>query len=50
MRAGENAGVAPRLQAALRAAERGVTLIQRLLAFARKQPRDPRSVDLGALF
>ncbi len=49
MRAGEKAGVAPRLQAALQAAERGVTLIQRLLAFARKQPLDPRSVDVGAL-
>ena len=48
MRAGENASVAPRLHAALQAAERGVTLIQRLLAFARKQPLDPRSVDVGA--
>jgi signal transduction histidine kinase/ActR/RegA family two-component response regulator len=49
MRAGDNAAMAPRLQAALQAAERGVSLIQRLLAFARKQPLDPRSIDLGAL-
>ena len=49
MRAGENTGVASRLQAALQAAERGVSLIQRLLAFARKQPLDPRSIDIGAL-
>ena len=31
------------------AAERGVSLIQRLLAFARKQQLAPRSVDIGAL-
>jgi signal transduction histidine kinase len=49
MRAGENAAMASRLQAALQAAERGVALIQRLLAFARKQPLDPRSIDVGAL-
>jgi signal transduction histidine kinase len=49
MRAGQNAAVAPRLHAALQAAERGVSLIQRLLAFARKQPLDPRSIDVGAL-
>jgi signal transduction histidine kinase len=33
----------------LQAAERGATLIQRLLAFARKQRLDPRSVDLNCL-
>jgi signal transduction histidine kinase len=48
-RARENSNVLPLLQSALRAAERGVALIQRLLAFARKQRLDPRSVDLRAL-
>jgi signal transduction histidine kinase len=48
-RASENPAILPLLQSALRAAERGVALIQRLLAFARKQRLDPRSVDLGAL-
>jgi CheY-like chemotaxis protein len=48
-RASENSNISPLLQSALRAAERGVALIQRLLAFARKQRLDPRSVDLGAL-
>jgi signal transduction histidine kinase/CheY-like chemotaxis protein len=48
-RASENSNILPLLQSASRAAERGVALIQRLLAFARKQRLDPRSVDLGAL-
>ncbi len=48
-RVGENSTVVPLLQGALEAAERGVSLIQRLLAFARKQRLDPRSVDLGRL-
>jgi signal transduction histidine kinase len=48
-RVSENSNILPLLQSALRAAERGVALIQRLLAFARKQRLDPRSVDLGAL-
>jgi signal transduction histidine kinase len=48
-RASENANLIPLLQGALQAAERGVALIQRLLAFARKQHLDPRYVDLGAL-
>ena len=48
-RFGENAGVAPLLKGALRAAERGVALIQRLLAFARQQRLDPRPVDLSRL-
>ena len=48
-RASENSNILPLFQSALRAAERGVGLIQRLLAFARKQRLDPRSVDLGAL-
>ena len=48
-RASDNSKILPLLQSALRAAERGVALIQRLLAFARKQHLDPRSVDLAAL-
>jgi signal transduction histidine kinase len=37
------------LQHAMEAAERGVALVQRLLAFARKQRLDPQSIDLGRL-
>jgi signal transduction histidine kinase len=37
------------LQTALQAAERGAALVQRLLAFARKQRLAPRSVDLKRL-
>jgi signal transduction histidine kinase len=37
------------LQGALQAAEKGFSMIQRLLAFARRQHLDPRSVDLGNL-
>ena len=48
-RAGESAAIVPLLQAALHAAEQGAALIQRLLAFARKQVLDPRSLDLGDL-
>jgi PAS domain S-box-containing protein len=48
-RAGEAPGAVPRLKAALHSAERGVGLIQRLLAFARKQSLDPRSLDVGGL-
>jgi signal transduction histidine kinase len=48
-RASENSSILALLQSALRAAERGVALIQRLLTFARKQRLDPRSVDLAAL-
>jgi signal transduction histidine kinase/CheY-like chemotaxis protein len=48
-RAGDAAAVTPLLQGALHAAERGVALIQRLLAFARRQRLDPQSVDLRAL-
>ena len=48
-RASDNSNILPLLQSALRAAERGVALIQRLLAFARKQRLDPQSVDLGSL-
>jgi signal transduction histidine kinase len=48
-RVSEDSNILPLLRSALRAAERGVALIQRLLAFARKQRLDPRSVDLRAL-
>ncbi|HEX3415679.1 MAG TPA: ATP-binding protein [Stellaceae bacterium] len=48
-RAGESPAIVPLLQGALQAAERGAALIQRLLAFARRQRLDPRSVDLKLL-
>jgi len=48
-RANHDSSILPLLQSALRSAERGVALIQRLLAFARKQHLDPQSVNLGAL-
>jgi signal transduction histidine kinase len=48
-RASDNSNILPLIQSALRSAERGVALIQRLLTFARKQHLDPQSVDLGAL-
>jgi CheY-like chemotaxis protein len=37
------------VQAATRGAERGATLVHRLLAFARRQPLAPRSIDLNRL-
>jgi signal transduction histidine kinase len=48
-RSGENPAVVPLLQGAVKAAERGVVLVKRLLAFARKQRLEPRSVDLKVL-
>jgi signal transduction histidine kinase len=48
-RADENSATLPPLRSALQAAERGVALIQRLLAFARKQRLDPQSVDMVRL-
>jgi signal transduction histidine kinase len=48
-RAGDLPAILPLLQSAHQAAERGVALIERLLAFARKQRLDPRSVDLKCL-
>jgi signal transduction histidine kinase len=48
-RAGDIPAILPLLQSARQAAERGVALIERLLAFARKQRLDPRSVDLNRL-
>jgi signal transduction histidine kinase len=41
--------ILPLLKSARQAAERGVALIERLLAFARKQRLDPRPVDLTRL-
>ena len=37
------------IEGALQSAERAKTLVQRLLAFARRQPLQPRAVDLNAL-
>ena len=48
-RSGECPAVAPFLNAAMQSAERGATLIQRLLAFARKQNLDPQPLDIFAL-
>ena len=48
-RAGKMPSILPLLESALHAAERGATLIERLLAFARKQHLDPRSVDINHL-
>jgi signal transduction histidine kinase len=48
-RIGQNSSTRPLLQSALQAAERGGALIQRLLAFARRQRLDPKPVDLSRL-
>ena len=48
-RIGKNSASVPLLRSALQAAERGGALIQRLLAFARKQRLDPKPVDLSQL-
>jgi signal transduction histidine kinase len=48
-RAGESSPGVAQLHGALQAAERGVALVQRLLAFARKQRLEPQSVDLRGL-
>jgi signal transduction histidine kinase len=48
-RSGGAPTVAPFLDAAMQSAERGAMLIQRLLAFARKQNLDPRPLDILAL-
>jgi len=45
----KDAHLKPLLENALKAAERGATLTQRLLAFARKQTLNPRPVDLAVL-
>jgi len=50
---GKHIGDEPRLQrwakSALEAAKRGATLTQRLLAFSRRQPLDPKPTDIGQL-
>ena len=48
-RAGNDERQARLIRAALESAERARTLVQRLLAFARRQPLQPGPVDLGAL-
>ncbi len=48
-RLGDNSPVAPLLASAVRATDRGIALIQRLLGFARKQSLDPQPADLGRL-
>jgi signal transduction histidine kinase len=48
-RMGENAAIAPLIESAAQAAERGVALIQRLLGFVRKQRLDPQPVDVDQL-
>ncbi|QAY77563.1 GAF domain-containing protein [Sphingosinicella sp. BN140058] len=44
-----NAREARLIGGALQSADRAKTLVQRLLAFARRQPLQPRSVDIGVL-
>jgi signal transduction histidine kinase len=46
---GADAAVAPLLDAAVQAAERGAALSRRLLGFVRKQQPDPQPVDLKCL-
>src|SRR5262249_31510422 len=48
-RAGGNSNIVPLLEGALQAAERGVALVQRLLAFARKQRLDARPIGVHGL-
>jgi nitrogen-specific signal transduction histidine kinase len=48
-RSGACPAVVPLLKAAMQSAERGSTLVQRLLAFARKQSLNPQSLDIFAL-
>ncbi|HEY3848132.1 MAG TPA: PAS-domain containing protein [Acetobacteraceae bacterium] len=46
---GADPGPAERLGIILQSAERGADLVQRLLAFARKQPLEPVAVDLNGI-
>lgn len=48
-RMGRNSSTRPLLEGAFQAAERGGALVQRLLAFARRQRLDPKPVDLSRL-
>jgi len=45
----ENPALVLRLERAMWGAQRGAKLTNHLLAFARKQPLDPRPIDLGAI-
>jgi signal transduction histidine kinase/CheY-like chemotaxis protein len=46
---GKNAALTKALQGALAAADRGATLTQRLLAFARRQHLNPKTINVAAL-
>jgi nitrogen-specific signal transduction histidine kinase len=48
-RSGASPALVPLLKAAMQSAERGSTLVQRLLAFARKQSLNPQPLDIFAL-
>jgi signal transduction histidine kinase len=48
-RAENNPAIVPLLQGAVQAADRGIVLVERLLAFARKQRLEPRAIDVKAL-
>src|SRR5690606_12227794 len=47
LESGHNDADAPALRTAMRAADRGAQMTHRLLAFARRQPLTPRTVNLG---
>jgi signal transduction histidine kinase len=49
LKSGSDADVAKSLRGALAAADRGATLTQRLLAFARRQHLNPKTTDVGLL-
>ena len=48
-RVGDDAEVLARVDRAIWGAERGATLTRQLLAFARRQPLEPKPLDVGAL-
>jgi len=48
-RVGRSPHLLPLVESAMRGAERGASLVERLLAFARKQELHPAPVDVGAL-
>jgi signal transduction histidine kinase len=48
-RTGGDPHTARLLEASLRAAERGATLIQNLLTFARRKPLNPKAIDVSAV-
>jgi signal transduction histidine kinase len=49
LKSGSDGDVAKALRGALAAADRGATLTQRLLSFARRQHLNPKTTDVGAL-